>query len=177
MHNDLEKIIADEKKIDEILTKIANRLNSDYMNKELLFIPVLTGSVFFAADLARRLTMPIKIECVKVSSYRNETVSGELCIELDTTADVSGKNVLLVEDIIDTGNTLSHMKKLFLGRGAASVKICTLLDKPSRRTADISADYIGMEIPNDFVVGYGLDYAEKYRNLPYIGILKKEIYA
>lgn len=176
MHNDVEKIIADGKKIDEMLTKTANRINSDYMNSELVFVPVLTGAMFFAADLARRLTMPLEIECIKASSYGNGTVSGKLSIELDIKADVSGKNVLLVEDIIDTGNTLFHMKRLFLERGAKSVRICTLLDKPARRTADISPDYRGMEIPDAFVVGYGLDYAEKYRNLPYIGILKREVY-
>lgn len=176
MHNDIEKILADKNKIEEMLTKTANRINVDYMVEELVAVPILCGSMIFAADLVRRLNMPLSIECMKASSYRNSAVSGELMLTLDIERDMAGKNILIIEDIIDTGRTLHRIKNLLLERGAKSVRICTLLDKPARRAVDISADYVGMEIPDEFVVGYGLDYNEKYRNLPYIGILKREIY-
>lgn len=177
MHNDLKEIIVTTEEIDNILTRLANRLNIDYADDELVVITVLCGSMIFASDLVRRLTMPLTMECMKVSSYGNSSVSsGTLNVQLDVQHDIKGKKVLIIEDIIDTGNTLSHLKKYLEECQASDVKICAMLDKPSRRTNNISPDYCGMTIPDEFVVGYGLDYAEKYRNLPYIGILKKEIY-
>lgn len=176
MHNDVQQIIIDEKKIDEIVTRLANQVNAEFEGEELVVVPVLSGAMIFMADLVRKLTMPMSIECIKVSSYGSGTVSGELTMRLDVSQDFSGRNVLIVEDIIDSGNTLLFLKNLFLSRGAKSVKTCAMLDKPSRRTANMQADYVGEKIPDEFVVGYGLDYDEKYRNLPYIGILKRDIY-
>ena len=172
MHINIDHVIADRDKIEQILTRIANKLNSDFMGQEIVVMPVMCGAMIFASDLVRRLTMPLTIECIKVSSYGSGTVSGELSMELDTKADLTGKKILVIDDVIDSGNTLIYLKELFLSRGAETVKLCAMLDKPSRRTADVNADYVGMEIPDEFVVGFGLDFDGKYRNLPYVGVLK-----
>ncbi len=177
LKNDIKEILIKEDEIQKIVKDLAEKINVDYAGKEILFVVVLKGSIPFAADLMKHITTHITLDCMHVSSYANSTVSsGNINIMKDLSVDCANRHVLLIEDIIDSGNTLSKLKQLIIDRGCASVKICTLLSKPSRRSADIEGDYVGCEIPDEFVVGYGLDYAEKYRNLPYIGVLKSEIY-
>lgn len=177
MHKDLEKILITEKEIEALTQGIADRINEDYKDKELILLVILKGSVVFASDLMRRLSCKVKLDFMQASSYGSGTVStGEINIKKDCSEDVNGKNVLVVEDIIDTGNTLAALVKLLKERGA-DVEIATLLSKPSRHEADVDVKYVGVEIPDEFVVGYGMDYAENYRNLPYVGILKREVYA
>ncbi len=175
--NDIQRVLISADEVQEIVKKVAQQINEDYKGKEILFVVVLKGSIPFAGDLMKYINTHITMDCIHASSYGNSTVSsGDIIIKKDLCTDCKGKDVLLIEDIIDSGNTLLKLKKLMIERGCASVKICTLLSKPSRRTADVEGDYVGREIPDEFVVGYGLDYAEKYRNLPYIGVLKSEIY-
>lgn len=177
MHNDVEKILFSEEQIAEICKTLGNKITEDYKGKDLLAVGILKGSVIFFADVIRNIDLDLNIDFMVVSSYgAGSTTSGMVQILKDISVDIKGKNLLIVEDIVDTGVTLYNVKNVLLERGAASVKICTFLDKPSRRTADISADYIGAVVPDEFVVGYGLDYAEKYRNLPYLGVLKRQVY-
>ncbi len=177
MDKDVKSILLSEEKIAEVTDALAKQINSDYAGKELLLVIILKGSVVFAADLLRRLTVDVKIDFMQASSYGAGSVSsGSVKIKKDVENDVAGKNVLIVEDIVDSGNTLFKLKKLFEERNAASVKICTLLSKPERRETDVVCEYVGEEIPDEFAVGYGLDYNERYRNLPYIGVLKPEVY-
>ena len=177
MHNDVEKILVDEEKISDAVNRIAENLNRDIGDESLLVIIILKGSTPFAMDLIRKLNMPVQLDFMQVSSYGKSTESaGFINIKRDIEQDISGKNILIVEDIIDSGNTLYKLKTLFESRNAKSVRICTMLDKPSRRVVDVAVDYVGYEIPDEFVVGYGLDYDENYRNLPYIGVLKREVY-
>lgn len=177
LSNDISKILIDKDEIQRIVKRLADEINSDYKDKEILFVIILKGSIPFAGDLMKHINTHMIVDCLQASSYGDSTASsGCVNIKKDISTDCAGKNVILIEDIIDSGNTLYALKKLMAERGCASVKICTLLSKPSRRTANIEGDYIGAEIPDEFVVGYGLDYAEKYRNLPYIGVLKSEVY-
>ncbi len=177
MHKDVEKILVSEEQISETVTRIANEINKDLNDEPLLVIIILKGSTPFAMDLIRKLKMPVEIDFMQVSSYGKSTVSdGFINVKRDLERDVSGKNILIVEDIIDSGNTLYKLKTLFEERNASTVRICTLLDKPSRRVVDVKVDYSGIEIPDEFAIGYGLDYNEQYRNLPYIGVLKRCIY-
>lgn len=177
MHKDLKSILMTEEEISKVVTRLADEINNDYKGKPLFAIVILKGSMFFASDLLKKLDMPVTLDFMKVSSYTNGSVSsGVVSLSLDTLDDLSGLDVLIIEDIIDSGNTLSKLKSLLSNRNANSVKICTLLDKPERREVDITPDYCGSTIPNEFVVGYGLDYAESYRNLPYIGILDESVY-
>ena len=177
MHKDVERILLNEKEIDSAVTEIANNLNRDLGNEPLLVVIILKGSTPFAMDLIRKLTMPVEIDFMQASSYGKSTSSsGFINVKKDLEQDVTGRNILIVEDIIDSGNTLNKIKTLFQSRNAKSVRICTMLDKPSRRVVDVKVDYVGKEIPDEFVVGYGLDYNEQYRNLPYIGILKPSVY-
>lgn len=177
MHNDVEKILVDEEKIKVAVNRIAENLNRDLCGEPLLVIVILKGSTPFAMDLIRKLNMPVQLDFMQVSSYGKSTESaGFINIKRDIEQDISGKNILIVEDIIDSGNTLYKLKTLFESRSAKSVRICTMLDKPSRRVVDVAVDYVGYEIPDEFVVGYGLDYDENYRNLPYIGVLKRDVY-
>lgn len=177
MHNDVEKILLSEEQIAEICKTLGKKITEDYKGKDLLAVGILKGSVIFFADVIRNIDLDLNIDFMVVSSYgAGSTTSGMVQILKDISVDIEGKNLLIVEDIVDTGVTLYNVKNVLLERGAASVKICTFLDKPSRRTADISADYIGAVVPDEFVVGYGLDYAEKYRNLPYLGVLKRQVY-
>ena len=178
MHKDVERILVTEDEISTLIGQIAERINSDLNGEPLLVIIILKGSTPFAMDLIKKLDMPVEIDFMQVSSYGKSTASsGFINLKKDIEQDLTGKNVLIVEDIIDSGNTLFKIKTLFEDRKAKSVRICTLLDKPSRRVVDVKVDYVGKEIPDEFVVGYGLDYAEKYRNLPYVGVLKKEVYS
>ncbi len=177
MHKDLEKVLLTEEEIRTMISKIGKQISEDYKDKNLLLISVLKGSVVFMADLMRSITINCKIDFMAVSSYGSGTEStGRVKIIKDLDIDLEGYDLLIVEDILDSGNTLYNLKKMLLGRNPKSIKICTFLDKPARRTADIKADYVGVEIPDDFVVGYGLDYNENYRNLPCLGILKRSVY-
>ncbi len=167
------KVMISEEKVNARICELAKQINEDYAGKELHLVIILKGSVFFACELAKRITVPVTMDFMTVSSYGDGMVSaGKITVKKELDEDIAGKEVLVVEDIVDSGNTLFHLKKLLLGRNPASLKIITLLDKPDRRTADIQTDYCGFEIPDEFVVGYGLDYAQKYRNLPYIGVIQ-----
>lgn len=177
MHKDVEKILVSEEQIAETVKKIANDINRDLAGEPLLVIVILKGSTPFAMDLIKKLDMPVELDFMQVSSYGKSTASsGFINVKRDIDQDISGKNILIVEDIIDSGNTLFKLKTLFEERNAKSVRICTLLDKPSRRVVDVKVDYSGIEIPDEFAIGYGLDYDELYRNLPYIGVLKRSVY-
>jgi len=181
MTQDIQSILVSEKELDDIITRIANDITRDYKNssKKLVLICILKGSIMFTAELMKRIPLPLEIEFMKVSSYGSETVSsGIINIHLDLKReDLSDADFIVVEDIVDSGRTLSHLIKYLDGRGANSVKTCTLLDKPSRRAVDFVPNYCGMEIPDEFVVGFGLDYNEKYRNLPFVGVLSPKVYS
>lgn len=178
MHKDCERILISEAEINAMVKGIAAKINEDYKGKSILLVGLLKGSVVFMADLMKELTVDVKIDFMCVSSYGTSTESsGRVNIVKDVSQSVEGLDVLIVEDIIDSGNTLSFILKYFEAKGVNSVKICTLLSKPDRRVVEIPVDYIGAEIPDEFVIGYGLDYAENYRNLPYVGILKRSVYS
>ena len=178
MKEDILKVLLSENEIAQRVSEIGAQISRDYAGKRLVMVSVLKGSVVFMADLMRAVTVPAEIDFMCVSSYGNGVkTSGVVRIIKDLDNDLAGMDLLLVEDILDSGMTLSYIKKLLLDRNPNPVRICTLLDKPERRKADIVADYKGFDVPDEFVVGYGLDYAEKYRNLPYIGILKPSVYS
>lgn len=176
---DIERVLVDEKTLSQLTDKIAGEIDRDVEDsgKELLLVCVLKGSLMFTADLAKKLKTPLELDFIKASSYGGGTFStGELNISLDCgNHDWANTYVVIVEDIIDSGNTLSKLIGHFNNKGAYAVKTCTLLDKPSRREVDLKPDYFGQQIPNEFVVGYGLDVDEKYRELPFVGVLKPEI--
>ncbi|MBQ1187199.1 MAG: hypoxanthine phosphoribosyltransferase [Clostridia bacterium] len=177
MNKDIEKVLLSEEELKEINKRLGKQITEDYKDKNLLVVSVLKGSVMVMADLLREIKIPCRIDFMAVSSYGSGTsTSGSVKIIKDLDINLEGYDLLIVEDILDSGVTLSSLKEILLTRGPASVKICTLLDKPERRKADIVADYVGAQIPDAFVVGYGLDYDEKYRNLPYVGILKPSVY-
>lgn len=177
MLNDIEKVLINEEELKEKTRELGRRISEDYEGKDLIIISVLKGGFIFAADLMRAIKIPVAVDFMAVSSYGASTkTSGVVQIRKDLDRDIKGMDVLVVEDILDSGLTLNYITKVLQNRGAQSVKICTILDKPARRKAPILADYIGFEIPDEFVVGYGLDYMEKYRNLPFVGVLKPYIY-
>ncbi|MBQ7378274.1 MAG: hypoxanthine phosphoribosyltransferase [Clostridia bacterium] len=180
MKNDIEKILIDEQKLSSIIDDLAQQITNDYKDSErkLVFVVILKGSIPFATELMKRVTLPLEIEVMKVSSYGAGTKSsGEIRIHTDLLReDLPDCDLLIIEDIVDSGRTLQRLTQLFSNRLAGSVKTCTLLDKPERREVDFVPDYCGTVIPNEFVVGFGLDYDEKYRNLPFVGVLKPEIY-
>ncbi len=177
MKQDILKTLVSEEQLHEKVTELGRQISEDYKGKSLLLVSVLKGSVVFMADLMRAITIPARIDFMSVSSYGSGTKSrGVVKIIKDLDIPLEGYDLLIVEDILDSGNTLSYLKEILSSRGPKSIRICTLLDKPERRTADIAADYVGFCVPDEFVVGYGLDYDEKYRNLPFIGILKPEVY-
>ena len=164
------KVMIDQETVEKRIRTLAEQINQDYAGKSVHLICILKGSVFFTCELAKYITVPVTIDFMSVSSYGNGSVStGRVKILKDTDESIEGKNVLVVEDIIDSGNTLFFLLKVMKARKPASVKLITLLDKPDRREVPVEVDYTGFEIPDKFVVGYGLDYAQKYRNLPYIG--------
>lgn len=178
MHKDIKKILISEQEINSIVSNLAEKIDKDYENKDMLMVGLLKGSICFMADLMKKMKSDFKIDFVVASSYANGTEStGTVNIVKDVSQSVQGKDILIVEDIIDSGNTLDFMVKYFKAKKANSVKIATLLDKPERRKVKIDVDYVGKIIPDEFVVGYGLDYAEDYRTLPYIGILKESVYS
>ena len=177
MHEDIDHVLLTQEQIARRVAELAHEIATDYLGKDLVFVGILKGAVVFFADLIRALTMPVAIDFMAISSYGSATRSaGVVRILKDLDRDILGKHVIVVEDIVDSGLTLKYLKENLLGRGAASLKLCALLDKPSRRKVDLYADYQGFTIPDEFVVGYGLDFAEKYRNLPYIGVLRREVY-
>lgn len=178
MKNDIESVLISEEEIQKKVKELGSQLTEEYKDRFPLAIGVLKGATLFMADLLKRIDTHLEMDFMDVSSYGKSTVSsGEVKIIKDLDASVEGRDILIIEDIIDSGLTLSYLVELFYYRKAKSVKIVTLLDKPTGRKADIQADYIGFIVPDAFVVGYGLDYAEKYRNLPYIGILKPRVYS
>lgn len=177
MNEDIGEILFSAGQIADIVNRIGGQISSDYEGKNLIMVSVLKGSLIFMADLMRAITIPCSIDFLSVSSYgAGTTTTGEVRILKDLDISLEGKDVLVVEDILDSGMTLSFLLKSLKARYPNSIRLCTLLDKPERRRVDIKADYVGMQVPDKFIVGYGLDYAEKYRNLPYIGVLKPEIY-
>ena len=177
MRQDMETILFDQAQLEAKVAQLGEQISRDYEGKDLLLVGVLKGSVVFMADLMRRITVPAAIDFMAVSSYGSGVkTSGVVRILKDLDRSIEGKDLLIVEDILDSGMTLHYLRDLLRDRGCASVRIVTLLDKPERRKVDIHPDYVGFQIPDAFVVGYGLDYAEKYRNLPYVGILKPSVY-
>ncbi len=177
VHPDVEKILFNEEQIAEIVKNMGRQISEDYKGKNLLLVSVLKGSLIFMADLMREITVPCAIDFLSVTSYGSGTsTSGEVRILKDLDASLDGKDVLVVEDILDSGVTLSYLLKNLSARNPASIRLCTFLDKPDRRRVVVKADYIGASVPDEFIVGYGLDYAEIYRNLPYVGVLKPSVY-
>ncbi len=177
MNGDIEKILLTEAQIRECVAHLGAQLVKEYADKNPVFLGVLKGVVVFFADMIRAMPIPCEIDFLAVSSYGSGSKSGQLIMRKDVSIPIRGRDVVILEDILDTGKTLKRVVAHLLEMEPASLKICTLLDKPDRREAEIEADYVGFTIPNEFVVGYGLDYAEHYRNLPFIGVLKPEIYS
>lgn len=175
MLDEIQEILMSEEKISITVDSLARRINEDYAGRELVLIVILKGSMIFAADLMRRLTVDVTLDFIQTSSYGASAEAGELKIIKDTRTELKGKNVIIAEDIIDSGNTLKALTELLKKRGA-NVEVCALLSKPSRREAEVYVKYQGVEIPDEFVVGYGMDYNERFRALPYIGVLKREVY-
>lgn len=169
----ITKVLIDEEKIAKRVAELGAQIEKDYEGKEPIVVAILKGSIIFYGDLVRKIKLPMRFDTMAVSSYGSGTSSsGNVKIKKDMSHDICGKDVLIIEDIIDSGNTMKSLTALLEHRGAKSIKVCAFLDKPSRRQTDFKADYIGYSIPDEFVVGYGLDYDEKYRNLPYIGVLE-----
>lgn len=178
LENDIKKILVSHDEITEASKKLGAQLTKDYAGKNPILVGILKGSIPFMAELVKHIDTHIEMDFMMVSSYHGGTASsGVINIKQDVTQDIKGRDVLFVEDIIDTGQTLKNLRDMFIEREAASVKIATLLDKPEGRVVEIEADYTCFTIPNEFVVGYGLDYKENYRNLPYVGVLKEEVYS
>ena len=178
MRDDVLRILLTEEELRAKVQEMGQKITEDYKGKNLLMVTVLKGAVVFLADLMRQIDTPAEIDFMVVSSYGSGVKSsGVVKIVKDLDVPLADKDILIVEDILDSGMTLNYLKELLTSRGPRSIRIATLLDKPSRRKVDLQADYVGVTVPDEFVVGYGLDYDEKYRNLPYIGILKPEVYS
>ena len=169
------EVLLSEGDVDTKIAEIGATISKDYEGQEITLVCILKGATFFACELAKRITVPVEMEFMRCSSYGNETESsGVVKIDLDLDRPIRDKNILVVEDIIDTGRTMHYLLDVLKNRGPAEVKLCSLLDKPDRRVTDVDIDYTGFVIPDKFIVGYGLDYAQKYRNLPYIGVVEPE---
>ena len=181
MNDAIQKVLVSEEQLDALVRRLAEEIDRDYAgdDKRLVLVCILKGSIVFTGELMKRVTVPVEIDCMKVSSYGSgTTTSGSVKIHLDITRnDLSDCDLLIIEDIIDSGCTLSYLTEYLKLKGAKSVKTCALLDKPSRRKVDFTPDYRGLEIPDEFVVGYGLDYDERFRALPFVGVLKPEVYS
>ena len=178
MDQDILKILLSEEEIKARVQEMGDELYDAFQDKNPMFVGVLNGCFIFMADLVRATQLKSELEFIGVSSYKNGTKSsGVVQITRDLQRDISGRNIIIVEDILDSGNTLAFLKNYLMTKGAASITIATLLDKPARREKPIKADYVGFVVPDEFVVGYGLDYAQQYRNMPYIGVLKPEVYS
>ena len=178
MEKDIQQVLISEKEIQDRIAQLGEVLSKEYEGKNPLVVGVLKGVVVFYADMIRKLTVPCEMDFMWISSYQGTDSTGSMMVKRDVSADIKGRHVLILEDIFDTGSSLNFVYHHLLKKEPSSIKICTLLDKPSRRKPGITlkADYVGFEIPNAFVVGYGLDYNEYYRNLPYVGVLKPELY-
>ena len=179
MENDIERVLFSEDQIQARIKELAAQINQDYADsKELVVVSVLTGGMMFTIDLFKRITLYASLDCVDLSSYSGATTTSSGTVEVlqDLKHPIAGTDVLVVEDIVDTGRTLKKLMEVLDARGANSIRVCTLFDKPERRVVDVKADYVGLDVPNEFLVGYGLDYDNLYRNLPYVGALKPSIY-
>ncbi|HJJ28464.1 MAG TPA: hypoxanthine phosphoribosyltransferase [Methanocorpusculum sp.] len=169
------EVLLSQETVEKRIREIAEDINREFAGKDVLLLCTLKGAVFFFCELAKHLTIPTYIDFIKASSYSGTESTGTVTMKLDVAAEkIRGKNVIIVEDVIDTGITMAQVKKLIASRGPAELKVCALLDKPERRTVDFKADYAGFTIGNDFVIGYGLDVDQRYRNLPYIGVLRQD---
>lgn len=178
MQNDIQEVLITEEELKQKIKELGQKLSEEYAGRTPLVICVLKGAFIFMADLVKAITVPVEMDFMAVSSYGASTKSsGVVKIIKDLDVSVEGRDILIVEDIIDSGLTLSYLIELLRNRNAATISVVTLFDKPAGRTVDLEADYIGFVLPDEFVVGYGLDYAERYRNLPYVGVLKPEIYS
>ncbi|MCH3923124.1 hypoxanthine phosphoribosyltransferase [Limosilactobacillus sp.] len=176
MNNDIERILISQDQIDQREDELAAELTAKYQDQFPIVVSVLTGAMIFTSDMLKRLNFKLNVDLVDVSSYAGANSTGEVQLVQDLKFDVSGRSVIVMEDIIDTGRTLAYLVQLLKDRGAKSVEVCALLDKPERREAEVDGDYVGFKTPNEFLVGYGLDYNDLYRNLPYVGILKRSVY-
>ena len=178
MEKDIQKVLLTQEQIQDRIRELGEELTAEYAGKNPVIVGVLKGVVIFYADMVRQIKTPCQMDFMWISSYAGTDSSGKMLVRQDVTADITGRHVLILEDIFDTGNSLNFTVEHLLSKNPASLKICTLLDKPDRRRPGITlqADYVGFTIPNEFVVGYGLDYNEQYRNLPFIGVLKPEVY-
>lgn len=177
MYEDVSEVLLTEEQIQQRIRELAEQISHDYQGKDLLLVCILKGGVLFLTDLMRQLDIPHAIDFMAISSYGAGTESsGVVRILMDLNTSIEGKNVLIVEDIVDTGHTLDYILRNLSTRRPASLKVCALLNKPSRRQVDVPIHYVGFDIPNKFVIGYGLDFGEKYRNLPFVGVLKPEFY-
>lgn len=177
MIEDIKDTLIDEMTLQARVKDMAKEISEEYRDKNPLVVCVLKGAVLFMSDLIKNMDIPVEIDFMAVSSYGSQTrSSGEVRIIKDLERSVEGRHLIIVEDIVDSGLTLSYLVKIFKDRNAGSVKVCSLLDKPERRTSGVDVHYVGFVVPDEFVVGYGLDYGEKYRNLPFIGVLKEEVY-
>lgn len=178
MNNDIERVLYSTEEINAAEDRLSKQINADYADKKPLVVSVLTGAAPFSVDMFKKMTCYAQLDFIDVSSYYGGTEStGTIKLIHDLKADLEGQDVLIIEDIVDTGRTLRYLVDLLGERGANSVKVCTLLDKPEGRKVEIEADYVGFVVPNEFLVGYGLDYQGYYRNLPYVGILKPSVYS
>ncbi|HIR65060.1 MAG TPA: hypoxanthine phosphoribosyltransferase [Candidatus Faecousia faecigallinarum] len=177
MHNSIERVLLTEEQIKARVAQLGQALAADYRDKTPIFVGILKGVVVFFADMIRAVQIPCQIDFMAVSSYSGTASTGKIQLLKDLSVDITGRHVVILEDILDSGLTLQHTVEYLQSKHPASVKICTFLDKPEGRKADIQADYVGFSVPNLFVVGYGLDYDEAYRNLPYVGVLKPEAYS
>ena len=178
MNNDIEQVLYTQEQVDSRLDELAKQLTAKYQDECPLVVSVMTGALVFTSDMLKRLPFKLNLDYVDVSSYANGSQSaGRVKLIQDLSSDIKGRPVIIMEDIIDTGHTLKYLADLLQNRGAKSIEICALLDKPDRREVDVEADYVGFKVPDEFIVGYGLDYSGFYRNLPYIGILKRSVYS
>ena len=173
---DIESVLVSEEEIKEICERLGKQISEDYKGKKLLLVSVLKGAIVFMADIMRNITCECEIDFLSVSSYSGAKTTGVVKFKKDMDVNPDGMDILIVEDILDSGVTLSYLKEVLLQRNAASIKICTFLDKPSRRVVDVDVKYRGFEVPDEFVVGYGLDFDYKYRQYPFVGVLKNEYY-
>ena len=177
MHRNIEQVLYSETELRQRVKELGCQITADYAGREPMLISVLRGSYIFMADLTRAINLDVTVDFMVVSSYGAGTVSsGQVEIKKDLSDSIEGRDLIIVEDILDSGNTLYYLMDVLRARKPASIRICTLMDKPERRTKSITADYVGFTIPDAFIVGYGLDYDEKYRNLPYVGVLKQSVY-
>lgn len=178
MKDKIARILISKEEIEQKVKELAARISADYQSEIPVVICILKGAVMFMSDLIKQITVPVEIDFMSLSSYGNSTKSsGVVRIKKDIDCDISGRHVIIVEDIVDSGLTLKYIDEYFIKHNCASVRICALLDKPEAHKTEIDLDYVGFEVGNEFLVGYGLDYAQQYRNLPYIGILRKEVYS